>query len=38
VLLHLNGNLTSSGDQRREEAKKNDQIIGKQKPVKIIGK
>ncbi|XP_061172498.1 spatacsin-like [Saccostrea echinata] len=27
VLLHLNGNLTSAGDQRREQAKKNDDLI-----------
>ena len=29
VLFHLNGNLTSTGDQRREQAKKNDELIGK---------
>ncbi|XP_062566288.1 spatacsin-like [Saccostrea cucullata] len=27
VVLHLNRNLTSAGDQRREQAKKNDELI-----------
>lgn len=28
VLFHLNGNLTTAGDQRWEQAKKNDELIG----------
>lgn len=37
VLLHLNGKLTSAGDQRRGEAKKNDKLTGKRELVRKEG-